>query len=101
MRVRKRRGACGGAPFEDVRHHHGLDAQRHSPSDPRLQYLTKRLYRLRPRALHELLVELTATFGPEVLARLEAHARLDPEILRVVGGDHFPPVLAALAGGRR
>lgn len=98
----KRSGAdWHGAAYENVRHRQVPDLQRDSTPPPRLQHLAERVHRLRPRPLHELIVELAERFGPEIIDRLERHARLDPRILRAIGGDKFPPRLAALAGGRR
>ena len=60
---------------------------------PRFEHMVKHLHRLGPRPLAELLAEIaTATGEPGLIAdRLQAYAGLDPEILRAVGGDRFPP----------
>ena len=54
----------------------------------RLQYLAARLHALGPRATYELLRELIA--GADPFNRLEVYARLDPKILRALGGDELP-----------
>ena len=60
----------------------------------RLDRLIERVHLLGPRALAELLAEIaTATGEPGLIAdRVEAYAGLDPEIVRFVGGDRFPPM---------
>ena len=64
-------------------------------ADVRLRRAVARLHLLGPRVLAEFLAELGAarmvrTEIEEMLARY--NARLDPEILGVVGGDRFPPI---------
>ena len=61
-------------------------------ADARFQRAVAWLHRLGPRALAEFLIELGAgrmlrTEIEEMLARY--NARLDPKILRAVGGDRF------------
>ena len=53
-----------------------------------------RVHALGPRVLAELLIEIaTATGQPGLIARhLEEFARLEPEIVRAVGGDRFTPM---------
>ncbi len=60
---------------------------------PRFEHLIERVHRLGPRPLAELLAEIaTATVEPDLIAdRVEAYAGLDPEAVRAVGADHFPP----------
>ena len=60
---------------------------------PRFERQVEHLHRLGPRAVGEFLAEIaTATGQPALIAaRLEEYFRLDPEILRAVGGDRFPP----------
>jgi hypothetical protein len=60
----------------------------------RLQRGVAHLHRLGPRATAELLAEVAARIGgmPCMLRLLsEFEERLSPEMLRVVGGDRFPP----------
>ena len=54
--------------------------------------LVERVHNLGPRPLAELLTEIaTVTSEPGLIAdRLQAYAALDPEIVRFVGGGHFP-----------
>ena len=54
-----------------------------------------RTHALGPRVFAELLAEIaTATGQPAVVAdRVQAYAQLDPEFVRAVGGDKFPPML--------
>jgi hypothetical protein len=59
-----------------------------------LQRGAEHLHRLGPRATAELLAELGGLIGgmPCILTLLaEYRERLDPELLRQVGGDRFPP----------
>ena len=53
-----------------------------------------RVHALGPRPLAELLDELaTATGGPGLIAdHVEAYAGLDPEIVRYIGANRFPPM---------
>ena len=52
-----------------------------------------RVHALGPRPLAEMIAEIaTATGEPGLIAdRVEAYAALDPEIVRAVGADCFPP----------
>jgi hypothetical protein len=56
--------------------------------DVRLQYLAARLHELGPRSTYELFRELAA--GADLFIRLEAYARLDPDIVQALGGDVLP-----------
>ena len=60
---------------------------------PRLERMIERVHALGPRPLGEMLAEIAiATGQPNLIAdRLQAYAGLDPEIVRAVGGDRFPP----------
>ena len=60
---------------------------------PRLDRLIERVHRLGPRPLAEMLAEIAiATGQPAVVSdRVKAYAELDPEIVRAVDADHFPP----------
>ena len=78
-----------------------LDGRQDIPPPPRLQHLAEHIHALGPRPLCELLVELVAAHGDDVIQRLEAYGRIDPRLLRVMGGDRFPPRFAMLKGGRR
>ena len=61
-------------------------------TEQRLERMVERVHALGPRPLAELLAEIaTATGEPGLIAdRVEAYARLDPEIVRALGGDRFP-----------
>jgi len=65
---------------------------------PRFERHVVRVHSLGPRPLAELLAEIAAATGqPDMIAdRLQAYARLDPEIVRAVGGDRFPPSVLGL-----
>ena len=65
---------------------------------PRFERQIARVHALGPRPLAELLAEIAAVTGqPAIVAdRLQTYARLDPEIVRAVGGDRFPPMLLGL-----
>ena len=60
---------------------------------PRYEHLCRQVHALGPRPLAEMLIEIaTATGQPDLIAnRLQAYAQLDPEIVRAVGADRFPP----------
>ena len=62
---------------------------------PRFERQTERLCRLGPRVLAEMLGEVGAATGQSsfIADRVAAFADLDPEIVRAVGGDKFPPRL--------
>jgi hypothetical protein len=64
--------------------------------DVRLRYLARRLHALGERPLFEFLKELEA--GADLRARLERYARLDPELIRSLGGDQF--AVGVIDGGR-
>ena len=60
---------------------------------PRFERQIERLHRLGPRVFGELLAEIAAAAGQHVrvVDLVEEYAELDPEIVRAVGGDRFPP----------
>ena len=66
---------------------------------PRFERMVERLHHLGARSTAELLIEIAkATDEPALIVRhLEAYSRLDPEIVRAVGGDRFPPMLMEVA----
>ena len=59
-----------------------------------LERMIERVHALGPRPLAELLDEIaTATGQPALIAdRVEAYAGLNPEIVRALGADRFPPM---------
>jgi hypothetical protein len=65
------------------------------------QRRVERLHRLGPRAVFELLAELDAEhgLGADLDDRLDAYARLSPEIVRAVGGGGFAPSVHLAAAG--
>lgn len=66
---------------------HRLD----SFSQLRLQRGAEHLNRLGPRATAEFLAEIGEAIGglPAIMGRLTEHERLQPDMLRATGGDHF------------
>ncbi len=54
----------------------------------------ERVHSLGPRAVAELLAEIAAATGQHVrvVDLVEEYARLDPELIRAVGADNFPPM---------
>ena len=66
---------------------------------PRFERTIEHLHRLGPRAVAELLTEIaTATGEPGLIAdHVEAYARLDPDFIRAIGGDRFPPSVFGVA----
>jgi hypothetical protein len=59
----------------------------------------RRLHALGPRPTYELLRELSA--GADLFERLEVYGRLDPEIVRALGGDKLPSDNLTVIDGRR
>jgi len=61
---------------------------------PRWERLIERVHSLGPRPLAELLAEIAAVTGQHVrvVDLVEEYSRLDPEIVRAVGADRFPPM---------
>ena len=62
-------------------------------AEPRFERQIEGLHRLGPRPIAELLAEIAADTGATnlVVGLVEKYAELDPEIVRAVGGDRFPP----------
>ncbi len=54
----------------------------------RLRYLAGRIHSLGPRPIYELLCELSASSA--AVARFEAYAALDPDVLDQFGGRDLP-----------
>jgi hypothetical protein len=78
----------------------GQDSQR----DARLRHLSQHLHSLGARALHELLRELVAVHGDDIIARLESFSHLDAETLRAIDARRLPngPLyIIARRGGER
>jgi hypothetical protein len=57
------------------------------------EHQVARLHALGPRPLFEMLAEIARSTGqPALIAdHVAKYARLDPEIVRAIGADHFPP----------
>jgi hypothetical protein len=57
------------------------------------QRLVRQAHALGPRVIAELLAEIGAEFliRVSIERKLERYAALDPQILRAVGADRFPP----------
>ncbi len=64
----------------------------------RFEHLVRRVHALGERPLAELLVDIaSATHEPGLIAdRVKSYAALDPEILRALGADRFPPAILAV-----
>ena len=58
----------------------------------RRQRQIQKVHGLGPRALDELLIEIGTEFGITAIIeqKIEQYATLDPEAVRLVGGDRFP-----------
>jgi hypothetical protein len=72
--------------------------------DTRFERNVGRLHAMGPRALAEFLAELGADSYrmTAIESALERYGRLDPDIVRGLGGDHFPPRPSLrVVGGRR
>jgi hypothetical protein len=64
----------------------------------RLQYLARRLHGLGPKPLYYFLSEVERGF--DLRTHLECYAKIDPEFVRALGGDKFPPpFLQVIDGG--
>ncbi len=65
---------------------------------PHFERQVEHLHRLGPRAVAELLIEIAHCTGQSGLIadRLQAYAKLDPAVLRAIGGDKFPPMALEL-----
>jgi hypothetical protein len=59
-------------------------------SDPRYQRLTECIWRLGPRPVGELLLEVSA--GRDLIETLETYCALDPRTVAIVGARDWPPV---------
>ena len=71
-------------------------------SNMRFERAVVRVHQLGPRAVGELLREISHTHGlaGDIEERLARYARLDPEIVRAMGWDHFPPLPVHLVAAR-
>jgi hypothetical protein len=69
----------------------------------RRQRAVRRLHRLGPRVLFELLDEIGRHhgIGPDIDRRITRYAAADPAVLAAVGGDRFPMPTLRLVGGER
>jgi len=89
MSQKRRTSGDYGRPIEDdLPLRPTSDFGKHMSERLRVQHLAHRLHRLGPRALYEFILELGDRDA--VLVRLEDYARMDPDILRGLGGDRFP-----------
>ncbi len=86
-----------GRPSNQIYHRNTANNIR---SKPRNQVIAEHVYRLGARALHELLIELATALGPEVIEIAEGYTRIDPGLLRALGGHRFPDRFASIEGGR-
>ncbi len=61
---------------------------------PHFERQVLHLHRLGPRVFAEMLDDIARHTGQSsfIADRLQAYARLDPEAVRFVGGDKFPPM---------
>ena len=60
-------------------------------SQLRRQRLVEHLHRLGPSPLGHFIREVEDAARVDVTPRLERYAEIDPEFLRALGGDKFPP----------
>jgi hypothetical protein len=65
----------------------------------RRQRLVEHLHRLGPAPLGHFLSEVEN--GASIHDHLERYARIDPDFVRALGGDRFPPALHVVDGGDR
>lgn len=86
-------GAKAGSQEESVGAHHSAKRPRlQAPTinDLRFRRVVERVYRLGPRVVAELLVELDA--DPQLVERYAELDRFPRVTLHAVGADSFPPV---------
>jgi len=69
----------------------------------RWQRPIEHLHHLGARAVSEFLLELAREhgLGDEIARKLESYAALDPDIVRALRGDRFPPAPLRIVGGDR
>lgn len=65
-------------------------ARARAAEQQRRVHLARAVYRLGERPIVELVLQL-ATDEPTCIAAIERFASLEPETLRALGGDRFPP----------
>ena len=80
-------------PDEEVGHLTGFSPPPQDLADARFRRAVVRLYDLGPRAVLEPLSEIGRARMCRVLIeqRVDAYCRLDPRVLRELGGDRLPP----------
>ncbi len=68
-------------------------------AEPRFEYMVEHLHRLGTRPLAELLAEIAIATGEPalVVGLVQEYSALDPEIVRALGGDQFPPMPLGVA----
>jgi len=65
----------------------------------RRQRQVERIWRLGARVVFELLDELDRSHAlPDLDARIERYSRLDPDVIRAVQADRFPPAIHLVPG---
>jgi hypothetical protein len=67
----------------------------------RRRRLVEHLHRLGPAPLGHFIREIEDAARVDITPRLERYAEIDPEFVRALGGDKFPPrFLHGIGGGR-
>ncbi len=100
----RRRGHSSVAPVnvirvlpvagEPLKQHHSLNSKMpQALASVRHERNVEHVHALGPRPLYEMLAEIAiATGEPGIVAdRVEAYAELNPELIRAIGANHFPP----------
>lgn len=85
----------------DKLHQAGRPNQRQHLPDPSLERLSAHLIALGPRPLAEYLAELRTVYGRGIEDMAASYRRLDPGIVRAIGGDAFPSRMFMVDGGRQ
>jgi hypothetical protein len=86
---------CSGVHIEAAK----LDAPDTTAVRIKAQRQAERIHALGPRPLSELIAEIIGRH-PDLAERVAAYAAIDPAVVRALGANRYPPLLASIEGGR-